>query len=90
MNGIVEMAKMLKERENPPLNEPVIGKIIDLPDAKIRINEKVVITNEHIKTILRLDDRDENGCYINLGKEAVLLPYDNMQKYIVLGVVMNA
>lgn len=90
MNGIVEMAKMLRERENPPLNEPVIGKIIDLPDIKIRINEKVVITNEHIKTILRLDDQDENGCYINLGKEMVLLPYDNKQKYIVLGVVMNA
>lgn len=78
---------MLKDRENTNGYSPVIGKIIELPKIKIRLGDKVILTSTHIKSCISLADTDENGKYINLGKEVVLLPYADNQKFIVIGVV---
>ena len=87
INGITELAKLLKERENSSGYSPVIGRIIRLPEVKIRLGDKVILTSAHIKSCIYLTVTDENGKYINLGKEVVLLPYADNQKFIVVGVV---
>lgn len=87
MNGIIELAKILKERENNNDYSPLIGTIIELPNLKIRFGDKVILTSAHIKMCVSLNNVDESGKYINLGKEVVLLPYANNQKFILIGVV---
>lgn len=87
MSGITELAKLFKERDNSAGYSPIIGQIIDLPNIKIRLNDKVILTSSHLKSCIDLTATDENGEYINFGKEVVLLPYADNQKFIVVGVV---
>ncbi len=87
MSGITELAKLLKERENTNGYSPMMGRIIELPNIKIRLNDRVILTSVHLKSCMDLTEIDENGIYINLGKEVVLLPYADNQKFIVVGVV---
>jgi hypothetical protein len=84
VSGITELAKLFKERENTSNYSPAIGKIIDLPNIKIRIGDKVILSSFHIKSCVDLTATDENGEYINFGKEVVLLPYADNQKFIVI------
>ena len=87
MNGITELAKLLKERENNTGYSPMFGTIIELPQIKIRLNEKVILNNSHLKSCINLMMQNEDGDYIHLGKEVALLPFANNQKFIVIGVV---
>ena len=87
MNGITELAKLLKERENGTGYSPMFGTIIELPQIKIRLNEKVILNNSHLKSSINLMMQNEDGDYIYLGKEVALLPFANNQKFIVIGVV---
>lgn len=87
MNGITELAKLLKERENSNGYSPMIGRIIELPNLKIQLGDKVILTADHIKTCVSLNTVDGTGNYIHLGKEVVLLPYADNQKFILIGVV---
>lgn len=87
MNGITELAKLLKERENGTGYSPMFGTIIELPQVKIRFNEKVILNNSHLKCCVNLKEQNEDGDYIHLGKEVALLPFANNQKFIVIGVV---
>lgn len=87
MNGITELAKLLKDRENNIDYSPIIGRIIELPNLKVRLGDKVILTSAHIKTCVSLDAVDGTGNYIHLGKEVVLLPYADNQKFILIGVV---
>jgi hypothetical protein len=87
LNGITELAKLFKERENANSYSPMIGRIIELPELKIRLGDKVILTSANIKTCVSLNTVDGSGSYINLGKEVVLLPFSDNQKFIVVGVV---
>ena len=87
MNGITELAKLFKERENDTEYSPMFGTIIELPQVKIRLNEKVILNNSHLKSCINLMMQNEDGDYIYLGKEVVLLPFSKNQKFIVIGVV---
>ena len=75
MNGITELAKLFKERENQNDYSPVFGTIIELPNTKIRINDKILLTEEYLKTCTEYKQTDDGGRYINIQKEVVLLPY---------------
>lgn len=88
MNGITELAKLLKERENSEGYSPMFGTVIELPSTKIRINDKVILTDSHITLCMNLKEQNADGEYINLGKTVVLLPYANGQKFIVIGVII--
>ena len=87
MSGITELAKLFKERNNEAGYSPMFGKIIVLPQTKIRINEKVILNDSHLVCLFNLKEQNYEGDYINLGKEVVLLPFSNYQKFIVIGVV---
>ena len=89
MSGITELAKLLKERENKQGYSPVFGTIIDLSALKIHLGGKVILTEEHIVRCVSIDSRDEDGEYVNLGKEAVLLPFADNQKFILVGVIIG-
>ena len=88
MNGITALAKLLKERENSDGYTPMFGTVIELPNTKIRISDKVILTDSHIMLCINLKEKNADGEYINLGKMVVLLPYANGQKFIVIGVVI--
>ncbi len=88
MNGITELAKLLKERENSDGYSPMFGTVIELPNTKIRISDKVILTDSHLTFCINLKEQNADGEYINLGKTVVLLPYANSQKFIVIGVVI--
>ena len=88
MNGITELAKLFKERENESGYTPMFGTVIELPSTKIRINEKVILDDSHIICCIHLKDTNIEGEYINLRKEVVLLPFANTQKFVVIGVVI--
>ena len=88
MNGITELAKLLKERENSDGYSPMFGTVIELPNTKIRISDKVILTDSHLTLCTNLKEKNADGQYINFGKTVVLLPYANGQKFIVIGVVI--
>ena len=88
MNGITELAKLLKERENSDSYSPMFGTVIELPNTKIRISDKVILTESHLTLCINLKEQNADGEYINLGKTVVLLPYENGQKFIVIGVII--
>jgi len=87
MNGITELAKLFKERNNETGYSPMFGTIIELPHTKIRINEKVILNDSHIVCLFNLKEQNYHGDYINIGKEVVLLPFSNNQKFIAIGMV---
>lgn len=87
MNGITELAKLFRERENTSSYSPMFGEVIELPTLKIRIGEKIVIDSSYTKICCNLYEQDSKGRYVNKGKTVVLLPYSNNQKFIVVGVV---
>ena len=88
MNGIAELAKMLKDRDNSKEYTPFFGKIIELPKLKIAVGDKIILTDETVKSIVNIHTQDENGRYINIGKEVLLLPYSSNQKFVILGVII--
>ena len=88
MSGITELAKLFKERNNETGYSPMFGKVIELPNTKIRINEKVILNDNHLILLFDIKERNAYGQYIHLGKEVALLPYSNNQKFIVLGVII--
>lgn len=90
MNGIEELAKLFKERENNNEFAPIVGTIVSLPDLKIRRDKNIVLSAIHITSVIDLYQKDEAGDYINMNKDVVLLPYNKDNKYILIGVVHNA
>lgn len=87
MNGITELAMLFKARENGEDYSPFFGTVIKLPDIKIRLNDKVILTEEHIVSCISLKETDAYNNYIYLNKTVVLLPYASNQRFIVIGVV---
>ena len=87
MDGVTELAKMLKDRENNSEYAPYFGRILELPNLKIAVGDKIILTSEYIKSLINIYATDENGRYIYVGKEVVLLPYNEKQEYILIGVV---
>lgn len=86
MDGITELAKLLKERENTAMYSPVFGRIIELPDTKIRVSDKIILNDSYVISCIDFKQQNADGEYICLGKEVVLLPYQNHQKFILIGV----
>ena len=49
MTNITKLAKHIKARDNPSPYTPMFGKIISLPELKIRLGTRVLFTKEDIK-----------------------------------------
>lgn len=88
MTGIVDLAKMLKERENTKVYAPLFGTVIDIIPLKIRIGDKIILEDKAIKSIINIEEKNDVDEYININKEAVLLPYADGQQFVLIGVVI--
>lgn len=88
MDGIHELAKLLYERSNPEPYSPVAGVVEDLPEIKIRLNEKVVLGRALIYSTVDLLTQNADGAYIWQGRTVFLLPMlqnGRLTKYLVIG-----
>ena len=90
MNGVYELAKLLKERDNPKLQGLTEGVVEELPELKLRINDKVVLFDDMIRSLVNLYEQDEEETYIWKGARVYLLPFPEdatggVLKYLVLG-----
>lgn len=88
-NGYTELAKMLKNLNKGETYGPVFGRITQLPDLIITRSNNIQLTKNHVVSIVNLYERDGEGRYIHNGKKVVLLPYNNDNSYIVLGVIQD-
>lgn len=92
MDNTTKLAKHIKSEGNFTPYTPIFGEIISLPEVKIRIGSRVVLTTEDIKTTFDIYEKeihDGYSKYVNLNKTAVLLPYSSDNKFVVIGVVQE-
>ena len=92
MNGYEKIASLFKERDNDSNWMVIKGVVETLPDIKVRINEKTVLTREHLCSLVNIletvtiDGQDE---YIWLSRRVYLLPLEtrglSIDKYLILG-----
>lgn len=90
MNNITKLAKHIKSRDNPLPYSPMFGKIISLPELKIRLGTRVLLTKSDIKATFDIYDKivhDGYTEYVHLNKTVVLLPYSSDNKFIAIGVI---
>ena len=92
MDAVRELANEIKVRTNPAAYSPMFGKIISLPELKIQIGRNAFIYADDVKLTFDIHETrplERGGMeYVNLGKEVVLLPYSDDNKFIAVGVVM--
>lgn len=84
-NGVETLAKMFKDRENATSDFVVFGKIIELPNLKIQFTSKIILTKDHIKSLIDLYKQDIDGRYVYKGREVAMIPYRGNNRYLVLG-----
>ena len=90
MNGITALAKHIRDRDNPSPYTPMFGKIISLPELKIRLGTRVLLTKSDIKATFDIYDKvvhDGHTEYVHLNKTVLLLPYSDDNKFIAIGVI---
>lgn len=90
MNGVSELARHIRRRDNPSPYSPMFGKIISLPTLKIQLGSRVILEADDVVSIFDIyETRRYDGYteYVNLNKAVVLLPYSNDNKFIAIGVV---
>ena len=91
MSGLIELAKHIRSRDNPSPYTPMFGKIIELPELKIKLGSRIILDKDDVKALFDLYETrqlDYGGVeYVNLNKEVVLLPYANDNKFVVIGVI---
>lgn len=90
MTNITKLAKHIKSRDNPSPYSPMFGKIISLPELKIRLGTRVILTKDDIKSTFDIYDKivhDGYTEYVYLKKTVVLLPYSDDNKFIAIGVI---
>ena len=90
MTNIAKLAKHIKSRDNPSPYTPMFGKIISMPELKIRLGTRVLLTKSDIKAtfdIYETEIIDERVRYVHLTKTVVLLPDSGDNKFIAIGVL---
>lgn len=90
MSGVMDLARHIKERDNPSPYMPMFGKVISLPKLTIQLGNNILLDADDIKStfdIYETREQDNHTEYIHLGKEVVLLPYDKDNKFVVVGVI---
>jgi hypothetical protein len=92
-DGYIELAKILKERDNPNQNNLIIGQIISpLPQIKIRIYEKVILDKENLlisEHIYSHYKQEIHEKWLGIGDEVSLMPINNHQMYYLLDKVVR-
>lgn len=91
MDGVTALAQHIKNRDNPTPYTPMFGKIISLPELKIRLGSRILLDAEDVKATFDIYEKihhDGYTEYVNLNKEVVLLPYSEDNKFVAIGVIV--
>jgi hypothetical protein len=91
MGGVMDLARHIKERDNPSPYTPMFGRVISLPKLTIQLGNNILLDADDIKStfdIYETREQDNHKEYIYLEKEVVLLPYDKDNKFVVIGVLI--
>ena len=91
MGGVMDLARHIKERDNPSPYTPMFGRVISLPKLTIQLGNNILLDADDIKStfdIYETREQDNHKEYIYLEKEVVLLPYDKDIKFVVIGVLI--
>ena len=81
MDGITELARHIRDRDNPSPYTPMLGRIISLPKLKIQIGSRILLSAEDLQTIFDIYEKeyDSDGNFVrykHINKRAVILPYN--------------
>lgn len=80
MNGITELAKLFKQRENPNLLGVCLGTVVNLPpDLSIKLNEKITLTPKNLILSETLSLKE-----LTSGDKVIIIPSTNEQLFFVL------
>lgn len=80
MSWDIELAKMLKERENPKVIGPTIGRVISISPFKVGILDGHAILD---KTHLYITGMAKNKAFA-IGDEILLIPSESEQKFFLI------
>lgn len=81
MDGIVELAKLFKERDNVVYSGAQMGRIISpLPEIKISLGDKIILTKSHLVFASHLLNSDP----LETGDRVILIPNKDEQIYYVI------
>ena len=94
MDDITALAKHIRNRDNPSPYTPMIGKIISLPELQIQLGSRILLYTDDVQTTFDIYEKeyDSDGHFLrykHMGKQAVILPYANDNKFIVIGVLQE-
>lgn len=89
MNAAYELAKLLKDRENSQPFSIMEGSIIQLPEIKIGVGDKIILTKDMIRSTVNLYAQDADNNYIWLGKRVYIIPWigssGRVQRFLIIG-----
>lgn len=78
-DGIVELAKMFKDRENKEIDRWIIGTVINNNPIKVKIsNYELEEEDEEIVNIIK---------EVKINSKVVLIPSSDYQKFLLVGEV---
>ena len=94
MDDIIALAKHIRDRDNPSPYTPMLGKIISLPELKIQLGSRILLYADDVQTTFDIYEKeyDSDGHFLrykHMGKQAVILPYANDNKFIVIGCITD-
>ena len=94
MDDITALAKHIRDRDNPSPYTPMLGRIISLPELQIQLGSRILLSTEDVQTIFNIYEKeyDNDGNFVRykyINKQAVILPYANDNKFIVIGCIAD-
>lgn len=94
MDGLTELAKMFKSRENKNVSWITTGTVVEpLPNIVIKLNDQIalrkenLIVSEHIYTHYRYSSIPRGVYWLEVNDEVLLIPTPDEQTYIILDTV---
>lgn len=89
MSGVTDLARHIKARDNPSSYTPMFGRIISLPKLVIQLGNNILLDDSDIKSVFDIyetQERDNHTAIKLLLFRGICIPYDNDNKFVVIGV----
>lgn len=87
MDGISELARLFKERDNKPYMGPIVGNVVSpLPDIKIQIDNNIIlnISNLVISNHTYMHYKNIDDTWLVIGDKVILIPSTDEQTYFLI------
>lgn len=92
MDGLSELAKMFKSRENKNYMGPIIGEIISpLPNIKIKLRNEIFLEKHNcvIANHIYIHYKNIDNTYLLNGDKVILIPSGDEQLYFLVDKVVS-